>query len=63
MLTLSRKVDQQIEIGDSITVRVVRIGPNTVRLAIDAPRSMNIVRSELREKGDPRAVSPANAQD
>ena len=48
-LALTRKIGEQIEIGDEITVRVVRIGPNTVRLAIDAPRSMNIVRTELKK--------------
>ena len=62
MLALSRKVGEQIEIGDFITVRVVRIGPNTVRLAIDAPRSMNIVRTELKKNLGPAPSRPASAQ-
>lgn len=49
MLVLSRKSNERIKIGDSITVTVVRIGPNTVRLGIDAPREMNIVREELED--------------
>ncbi|HXY33018.1 MAG TPA: carbon storage regulator, partial [Planctomycetaceae bacterium] len=33
--------------GDNVTVTIVRIGPNNVRLGIDAPRDLNIVREEL----------------
>ena len=47
MLVLSRKPGERVLIGESITVTVVRIGPNTVRLGIAAPRDMNIVREEL----------------
>ena len=47
MLVLSRKSGERILIGDKVTITVVRIGPNTVRLGIDAPREMNIVREEL----------------
>lgn len=47
MLVLSRKQDEKILIGDNVTITIVRIGPNTVRLGIEAPASMNIVRSEL----------------
>jgi len=47
MLVLSRKSGEKILIGDQVEVTIVRIGPNTVRLGIDAPRDMNIVREEL----------------
>ena len=47
MLVLSRKPGERILIGDNVTVTIVRIGPNNVRLGIDAPRDMNIVREEL----------------
>ena len=47
MLILSRKQGETIQVGDDITLTVVRIGPNTVRIGIDAPSDMNIVRSEL----------------
>lgn len=47
MLVLSRKPGERILIGDDVTVTIVRIGPNTVRLGIDAPRDTNIVREEL----------------
>lgn len=49
MLVLSRKPGEKILIGDNVTVTIVRIGPNTVRIGIEAPRDMNIVREELCE--------------
>ena len=62
MLVLSRKSGERILIGDEIAITIVRIGPNTVRLGIDAPRDMNIVREELtvekeeQPQSAPRAV-------
>lgn len=47
MLVLSRKPGERILIGDDIAVTIVRIGPNTVRIGIEAPPSLNIVREEL----------------
>jgi carbon storage regulator len=47
MLVLSRKTGEKIRIGDNVVVTIVRIGPNNVRLGIDAPRDLNIVREEL----------------
>lgn len=47
MLVLSRKPGEKIRIGDEIAITIVRIGPNAVRIGIDAPRDTNIVREEL----------------
>ncbi len=47
MLVLSRKPGERILIGNDVTVTVVRVGPNTVRLGIEAPAHLNIVREEL----------------
>ena len=52
MLVLSRKVSEKVLIGDSISVTIVRIGPNTVKIGIEAPRDMNIVREEIAAKAD-----------
>ncbi|VAX36447.1 Carbon storage regulator [hydrothermal vent metagenome] len=49
MLVLSRKSGERILIGDDVTLTIVRIGPNTVKVGIDAPRSTNIVREEICE--------------
>lgn len=47
MLVLSRKVGERVMVGDKVVITVVRIGPNAVRLGIEAPKDMNIVREEL----------------
>jgi carbon storage regulator CsrA len=47
MLVLSRKVDEQIVIGDDIRVTVVSIRGNQVRLGFEAPPTVPIFREEL----------------
>lgn len=48
MLAISRKIGQKLFIGDSIVIQIVEIYPNRVKLAIEAPRKLNIVREEVR---------------
>lgn len=50
MLVLTRKLREQIFIGDDITITICRLGNNQVRLGIEAPSHVPIVRSELRPK-------------
>lgn len=47
MLVLSRRVGERLKIGDNILVEIVRIGSNSVRLAIEAPQHLDIAREEL----------------
>lgn len=47
MLVLTRKPMQQIRIGNDITVTVVKVERNTIRIAIEAPRDVRILRGEL----------------
>lgn len=47
MLVLSRKHQQQIKIGNDITVTILRIQGNTIRVGIEAPKDVHIVRGEL----------------
>lgn len=55
MLVLSRKVGERILIGDNISVTVVRITGGGVRIGIEAPPDMTVIRQELREHvGDVR---------
>jgi carbon storage regulator len=53
MLVLSRKVDERIFIGDSVVLTVVGITSTSVRIGIQAPKDLGIVREEL--------LSPASA--
>jgi carbon storage regulator len=56
MLVLSRKPSQQVMIGSDIRITVVRIDRNQVRLGIQAPAGLSILRSEL------AGVPPASAR-
>lgn len=47
MLVLSRFPGQDIKIGDNITVKVTKVVGDTVRLAIDAPKDVRVLRGEL----------------
>ncbi len=55
MLVLSRKETQRIRLGDSIVVTVVRVSGDKVRLGIEAPPDMLVLRDEL----EPHAVGSA----
>jgi len=47
MLVLTRKQNEKIRIGDNITITVVRMKGKSVRLGIEAPNSVNVLRGEL----------------
>ncbi|WP_077612083.1 carbon storage regulator [Clostridium sp. Marseille-P2415] len=49
MLILQRKKEQALTIGDNICITVLDIGSDWVKLAIDAPRDVSILRTELIE--------------
>jgi carbon storage regulator len=60
MLVLSRKQSQRIKLGDSIVITVVRVAGDKVRLGIDAPRDMLVLRDELEpHEAATIAASPA----
>ncbi|MDG1511822.1 MAG: carbon storage regulator [Mariniblastus sp.] len=47
MLVLSRKESEKIMLGDSIVLTIVRVSGDRVRLGIQAPSDMLILRKEL----------------
>lgn len=51
MLVLSRKVGEKVLIGNNIVLTVVEVNGNRIRLGIEAPREMAVVRGELVGKG------------
>lgn len=54
MLVLSRKIDEKIFIGDDITIVIVDIRNNKVRIGIEAPNNVDVLREEIRHQ--PRIV-------
>lgn len=62
MLVLTRKIGEKIVIGKNITVTVIGIGPNRVRLGIVAPEDVRIDRQEIHEKIAAEAAAAAAPQ-
>lgn len=52
MLVLTRKLSEKIQVGDNITISVLKVKGNTVRLGIEAPRDVHIKRGELPPKSE-----------
>jgi carbon storage regulator CsrA len=50
MLVLTRKTKQQIQIGPNITITILQVKGQAVRVGIEAPREMNVLRTELARK-------------
>ena len=50
MLILTRRVDERIFIGDDITLCVLDIEGNRVRLGLEAPKNVAILREEIHQK-------------
>lgn len=57
MLVISRKQNQSFEIGDSIVVTINKIKASQVSIAILAPKSMDIVRSEIKHMNHDRKAN------
>jgi carbon storage regulator len=47
MLMMTRRAGQKIVLGDNITIEVVEVAGSTVRLGVDAPRSVPVYREEI----------------
>jgi carbon storage regulator len=47
MLILSRKIEEAIIIGDSITIKILGIHDGQVKIGIEAPKEIKVYRSEL----------------
>jgi len=55
MLVLSRRESQRIRLGDSIVITIVKISGDKVRVGIDAPTNVLVLRDEL----EPRQPAPS----
>jgi carbon storage regulator CsrA len=55
MLVLSRKKGEQILVPEcGVTVKVIAVQGNTIRIGIDAPPDVAIMRAEIRERDGQR---------
>lgn len=63
MLVLSRKKDEKIIIGDNITVMVIEIRGDKVRLGIDAPKEVSVHRQEVYEAIQREAAANGSRDD
>src|SRR5690349_3431325 len=59
MLVLTRKVQEQIQIGNDITITILRVKGQAVRVGIEAPREISVMRSEIREDAAESEKTPA----
>lgn len=57
MLVLSRKTGERLALGNDIIVTVVEIKGNRVRLGIEAPQHINVLRGELTEAWQDTAIA------
>jgi carbon storage regulator len=62
MLVLGRKVHESIIMSDNIRITVLRVNGNRVRLGVEAPENVKVVRDELLRPGgaDPKVSKPPN---
>ncbi len=60
MLVLTRKVGEQINIGDQITITVIEVQGQRMKLGIQAPDSFRILRAELPRQNDKPASDTSN---
>lgn len=50
MLILTRRIGESICIGDDVTVRILGINGNQIRIGVDAPNSVEVHRDEIYDK-------------
>lgn len=60
MLILTRRVGETLNIGDGITVTVLNVKGNQVRIGVDAPKEVTVHREEIYEKLMQEKSTPSN---
>lgn len=63
MLVLARKQDESIVIGDNVIVKVISIDNGVVKLGIEAPKDVSIMRDELIQEVKERNIAAAQKVD
>ena len=66
MLILSRKIDEKIQIGDDITITIIDIHGEQVKIGVEAPKSIKVFRQEvfeaIQKENKAAAVEQRNSQ-
>jgi carbon storage regulator len=65
MLVLSRRVGESVVVGDDITITILEVRGDVVRVGIDAPRSVSVHRAELLTElaaSNQESASPSEAE-
>lgn len=57
MLILTRKRSETIQIGDDVVIKVIRTGRGSVKLGIDAPQNVRVLRGELNADSEEPAMN------
>ena len=60
MLILTRRINESLVIGDEVTVTILGVKGNHVRIGVDAPRDVSVHREELAHKDDKTPTSRAD---
>lgn len=63
MLVLTRKMHEKIQIGENVTVTILRVKGRAVRIGIEAPKGVRVMRAEIpaNEFGDDEATANVEA--
>ena len=63
MLILTRRVGEKVMIGDDVSVTVLRVKGNQVRLGVEAPKSVSVQREEIYHRIKSEGEATANVDD
>jgi carbon storage regulator len=64
MLVIRRRAGESLFIGDGVEVKILEIGPSQVKIGIEAPREVTVLRSEVRQtqEANRAAALPASPE-
>ncbi len=63
MLILTRRVGDSLKIGDDVSVTILRVKGDQVRLGIDAPDTISVLREEVVERLKQEAAAAASGEE
>lgn len=62
MLVLSRKQSEMIQIGNNVVIKIIRTGRRAVKIGIEAPADVRVLRFELTEDAEKETVPAEDAE-